>query len=142
MQTPHTDAQPTDVLEPAPPSPAGAAPSRAAPGDKAPRASRVPSIIVGVIVAAIAGLSIWYLVRPQPLLVQGEVDATRLDIAARVDGRVAEIPVARGQNVAAGAVLVRIDNPETHRQARAGGGGQGRRRGAARQHQCRHARRR
>ena len=81
-------------------------------GDKAPRASRVPSIIVGVIVAAIAGLSIWFLVRPQPLLVQGEVDATRLDIAARIDGRVADIPVTRGENVAAGAVLVRIDNPE------------------------------
>ena len=44
---------------------------------------------------------------------QGEVDATRLDIAARVDGRVKEIPVERGQNVPAGAVLVRIDNPET-----------------------------
>ena len=112
MQTPHTDAQPTDVLEPAPPSPTGAAPSRAAPGDRAPRASRAPSIIVGVIVAAIAGLSIWFLVRPQPLLVQGEVDATRLDIAARIDGRVADIPVTRGENVAAGAVLVRIDNPE------------------------------
>jgi HlyD family secretion protein len=112
MQTPRTDAQPTDVLEPAPSSPAGSAPSRAAPGDKAPRPSRVPSIIVGVIVAAIAGLSIWFLVRPQPLLVQGEVDATRLDIAARIDGRVADIPVSRGENVAAGAVLVRIDNPE------------------------------
>ena len=62
--------------------------------------------------AAIAGLSIWFLVRPQPLLVQGEVDATRLDIAARIDGRVADIPVTRGENVAAGAVLVRIDNPE------------------------------
>jgi HlyD family secretion protein len=34
-------------------------------------------------------------------------------MAARVDGRVAEIPVDRGQNIAAGAVLVRIDNPET-----------------------------
>jgi HlyD family secretion protein len=107
MQTPRTDTQPTDVVEPAPPSPAGAAP-----GDKTPRASRVPSIVVGVIVAAIAGLSIWFLVRPQPLLVQGEVDATRLDIAARIDGRVADIPVTRGENVAAGAVLVRIDNPE------------------------------
>ena len=107
MQTPRTDTQPTDVVEPAPPSPAGAAPD-----DKAPRASRVPSIIVGVIVAAVAGLSIWFLVRPQPLLVQGEVDATRLDIAARIDGRVADIPVTRGENVAAGAVLVRIDNPE------------------------------
>ena len=90
------------------------------PRNAAAPSGRLPSIIVGVVVAAVAGLSIWYLVRPQPLLVQGEVDATRLDIAARVDGRVAEIPVVRGQNVAAGAVLVRIDNPETiakHEQA-------------------------
>jgi HlyD family secretion protein len=73
----------------------------------------VPSVIFGVVVAAVAGLSIWYLVRPEPLLVQGEVDATRFDLAARVDGRVAEIPVERGQNVKAGAALVKIDNPET-----------------------------
>src|SRR5262245_7933849 len=75
--------------------------------------TRLPSIIVGVVVAAVGALSIWYLLRPQPLLVQGEVDATRFDIAARVDGRVAEIPVERGQDIAAGAVLVKIDNPET-----------------------------
>src|SRR5947209_6327136 len=82
--------------------------------------SRLPSIIVGLVIAAVAGLSIWYLVRPEPLLVQGEVDATRSDIAARVDGRVGEIPVERGQDVAAGAVLVKIDNPKTvakHEQA-------------------------
>jgi HlyD family secretion protein len=103
------------------------APTEAAPGQprdpakpRPPASSRIPGIIVGLVVAAVAGLSIWYLVRPEPLLVQGEVDATRLDIAARVDGRVADIPVVRGQNVAAGAVLVRIDNPETlakHEQA-------------------------
>ena len=90
------------------------------PMEKQHRPERAPAIIVGLVIAAVAGLSIWYLVRPQPLLVQGEVDATRFDIAARVDGRVAEIPVVRGQNVAAGAVLVRIDNPETiakHEQA-------------------------
>jgi HlyD family secretion protein len=80
----------------------------------------MPSIIVGVVAAAVAALSLWYLVRGQPLLVQGEVDATRFDIAARVDGRVGEVPVTRGQNVAANAVVVRIDNPETiakHEQA-------------------------
>src|SRR5215472_7218577 len=82
------------------------------PIEKRHRAQRAPSIIVGVVITAVAGLSIWYLVRPQPLLVQGEVDATRFDIAARVDGRVGEIPVERGQDVAAGAVLVKIDNPE------------------------------
>jgi HlyD family secretion protein len=66
-----------------------------------------------VVIAAVATLSIWYLVRGEPLLVQGEVDATRFDIAARVDGRVGDVPVVRGQNVDANAVLVRIDNPET-----------------------------
>jgi HlyD family secretion protein len=82
--------------------------------------SRLPSVTVALVIVAVVGLSIWYLVRPQPLLVQGEVDATRFDIAARVDGRVADIPVVRGQDVAAGAVLVKIDNPETvakHEQA-------------------------
>ena len=88
-------------------------PAKKPPMDTRPRPARAPSIIVGLVIAAVAGLSIWYLVRPEPLLVQGEVDATRSDIAARVDGRVGEIPVERGQNVAAGAVLVKIDNPET-----------------------------
>jgi HlyD family secretion protein len=76
-------------------------------------ATRIPSIVVGIIAAVVVALSLFYLLRPEPLLVQGEADATRLDIAARVDGRVKEIPVERGQNVSANAVLVRIDNPET-----------------------------
>src|SRR6478736_5283546 len=74
--------------------------------------TRTPSIIVGIVAAIVVALSVFYLLRREPLLVQGEADATRLDIAARVDGRVKEIPVERGQNVPAGAVLVRIDNPE------------------------------
>jgi HlyD family secretion protein len=89
------------------------APPPAAEIPKRPAPNRIPAIIVGVIIAAVAALSIYYLARGEPLLVQGEVDATRLDIAARVDGRVGEIPVVRGQNVGAGAVLVKIDNPET-----------------------------
>jgi HlyD family secretion protein len=75
--------------------------------------STIPSIIVSVVAVVVVALSLFYLLRPEPLLVQGEADATRLDIAARVDGRVKEIPVERGQNVPANAVLVRIDNPET-----------------------------
>lgn len=81
--------------------------------DRPRRPGFVPAITVVVVALAVVGLSLFYLLRSEPLLVQGEVDATRLDIAARVDGRVKEIPVERGQNVSAGAVLVRIDNPET-----------------------------
>src|ERR1700736_5758518 len=109
-----TEAPPAQPMRAAPEPPVRPAPEppREAAKKWLPAPSRVPSIIVGVVIAAVAGLSIWYLVRPQPLLVQGEVDATRYDIAARVDGRVGTIPVERGQDVAAGAVLVRIDNPE------------------------------
>jgi HlyD family secretion protein len=64
------------------------------PKDAPTRTARrtTPSIVVAAVVAAIVGLSVWYLVRGQPLLVQGEVDATRFDMAARVDGRVARDP--------------------------------------------------
>jgi HlyD family secretion protein len=111
------DTQNPNVQTQAAPAPPGAAakefPKEPPKPPQAPSPTRVPSIIVGAVIVAVAALSVWYLVRPQPLLVQGEVDATRFDIAARVDGRVAEVPVERGQNVAAGAVLVKIDNPET-----------------------------
>src|SRR5499426_2393641 len=102
-----------DMQTPEGPTEAAQQPPKEEPKSKAPPSARIPSIVVAVVIAAVAGLSIWYLVRPQALLVQGEVDATRLDIAARVDGRVGAIPIKRGQTVPAGAVLVEIDNPET-----------------------------
>jgi len=68
--------------------------------------------ITAALSLAIIGLAIWYLARPEPLLVQGEVESTRIDIAARVPGRLARVPVARGEDVAAGTTLLLIDNPE------------------------------
>ena len=79
---------------------------------KAPKVARAPAIIVTVIICAVVGLSLWYLAQPQPLIIQGEADATRIDIAARVDGRVGQRPVERGDNVTAGQLLFQIDNPE------------------------------
>src|SRR5690349_10335679 len=81
------------------------------PGDKY-RRSALPAVLVAVVVLAITALALWYAVQPQPLLVQGEADATRIDIAARVDGRVGQRPIERGDTVAAGQLLVAIDNPE------------------------------
>ena len=66
--------------------------SEATPAEQANRphsATRTPAIIVGVVAAAVIGLSLFYLLRPEPLLVQGEADATRFDIAARVVCRLA-----------------------------------------------------
>src|SRR5271154_1045053 len=110
----------TDVKESAAPEDrAKAEPQRERPTGSATSAAT----IVTLIVAGIVGLSIWHLARPQPLIVQGEADATRIDIAARGDGRVGKRPVERGQNVAARQLLFEIDNPELitkWRQAEAG----------------------
>jgi HlyD family secretion protein len=78
----------------------------------AKQGGRSTAFAVTLIVFAILGLSVWYLSVPTTLLIQGEADSTRIDIAARVDGRVLKIPVVRGQNVDEGAVLLQIDNPE------------------------------
>lgn len=81
---------------------------------EAPAAKRpiLATLLVTLIIAGIVWLSISYLSQPQPLLVQGEADATRIDISARVDGRVDTRPVERGDNIAAGQVLLTISNPE------------------------------
>ena len=69
-------------------------------------------LIVGLLFVAMIGLSIWYLSRREPLVVQGEVQSRTFDMAARVDGRIGQIVVARSQNVSQGDQLILIDNPE------------------------------
>ncbi len=78
----------------------------------ATRGSKAAAAFVVTFMAAMVGLSLWYVTRPQVLLVQGEADATRIDIAARIDGRIATRPAARGDNVAAGQVLLTIENQQ------------------------------
>src|SRR5271166_4811813 len=70
------------------------------------------ALFVGALFFALIGLSIWYLTRSEPLVVQGEVQSRTFDMAARVDGRIGQIVVARSQDVSQGAPLIRIDNPE------------------------------
>jgi len=70
------------------------------------------AVIVAVLFVVMIGLSIWYLTRREPLVVQGEVQSRTFDLAARVDGRIGQIVVDRSQDVKQGAPLIRIDNPE------------------------------
>jgi HlyD family secretion protein len=96
------------------PSPVPEQPHLALDPSRAREGRRLDSrlVITALLFIAVIGLAIWYLVRPEPLLVQGEADSTRIDIAARVSGRLVKIAVARAENVEAGATLLVIDNPE------------------------------
>ncbi len=70
------------------------------------------ALIVAVLFVTMIGLSVWYLTRQEPLVIQGEVQSRTFDMAARVDGRIGQIVVARSQDVGQGAPLIHIDNPE------------------------------
>jgi HlyD family secretion protein len=88
----------------------------------APRRTRRPApavVILAILFVVMIGLSVWYLSRQEALVVQGEVQSRTFDMAARVDGRVGQIVVARSQDVARGAPLIRIDNPELVAKERA-----------------------
>ena len=71
-----------------------------------------PLTIAGVAVAGLVLALLWTVERPQPLVIQGEVEATRVDLAARVSGRVAKSPVDLGDRVSAGDVVVELDSPQ------------------------------
>src|ERR1700760_735479 len=86
---------------------------------RGPRRPAPAVLIVAVLFVTMIGLSIWYLGRREPLVVQGEVQSRTFDMAARVDGRIGQIVVARSQDVARSAPLIRIDNPELVAKERA-----------------------
>jgi HlyD family secretion protein len=102
---------PAETSEKAPPTIDRVSPEATTSPPRPPRRNPL-AIVAAVIFVAVIGLAIWYLARPEPLLVQGEVESTRIDIAARVSGRLEKLAVTRGQNVPAGATLLVIDNPE------------------------------
>ncbi|MEO7994090.1 MAG: HlyD family efflux transporter periplasmic adaptor subunit [bacterium] len=57
--------------------------------------------------------------RPDPhtIRLSGSIEVTRIDLAARADGRVAAIPVTEGSTVKQGDVLIRLENPSLAAQA-------------------------
>lgn len=79
--------------------------------DAAPRSARLiyAALLLGV--AAVA-VSIWAMTRPAPPAIQGEVAAPRVDVSARISGRVAEIGADTGDSVTDGLLLVRLENPQ------------------------------
>ncbi|MFN3972946.1 MAG: HlyD family secretion protein [Gemmobacter sp.] len=70
-----------------------------------------PLLVLGLLGVAIA-LSVWWVTRPGPLLIQGELAAPRVDVSARASGRVAGIMADLGGRIEAGQVLAELTNPQ------------------------------
>lgn len=69
---------------------------------------------MGLVALAGIGLAglLFLATRPPPLVVQGEVTADRIDVSARVAGRIERIGVRVGDRVDAGQVLAEIASPQ------------------------------
>ncbi len=67
--------------------------------------------IAFVVMGAIIAVSVWYATRPVPLTVQGEFHSKQVQVAAKVPGNIASLPVIEGMHVKKGEILATIDSP-------------------------------
>ena len=74
------------------------------------------SLLVGFIglLALVLGLCIigWIALRPDPLVLQGEAEATEVRVAGKLAGRINRLYVQEGMPVSKGDTLMLIDSPE------------------------------
>lgn len=76
-------------------------------------------VISIVLMLSVAG---WFMLIPQPLTIQGEVEATQVKVASKIAGRIKEIHIREGEQVEQGTLLISLDSPELQakfRQAKA-----------------------
>ena len=80
------------------------------------KTSKNYNLLIGVaaLVAIVLTISVvGYIVsRPQPVVIQGEAEATEYRISGKVPGRIEEFRGTEGQKVKKGDTLVIIDSPE------------------------------
>ncbi|MBR3989068.1 MAG: efflux RND transporter periplasmic adaptor subunit [Bacteroidales bacterium] len=75
----------------------------------------VAALVIILIVISVVG----YLVsRPQPIVIQGEAEATEYRVSGKVPGRIEEFRAEEGQTVHKGDTLVIIDSPEIRSKIR------------------------
>jgi HlyD family secretion protein len=67
------------------------------------------ALVSGLIILTLAG---WLLMKPEPLILQGEIEATQIKVASKIPARIAEIRVKEGQSVKKGDTLIILDSPE------------------------------
>ena len=67
--------------------------------------------LAALLVIILAG---WFAVRPAPRILQGQFEATQIDVGAKVPGRLDSLLVRLGDTVQKGQLLAVIDSPEIH----------------------------
>lgn len=77
-------------------------------------------LVLAAILAVVVGGAVYgsqYVFKPVPLVVQGEVDATQVDVAPKIFGRVETLHVKAGDAVTKGQALAQLKSPEIEAKA-------------------------
>lgn len=70
------------------------------------------SVVIALLVLTAVGLSLWHTYQPQPTTLQGQVEAQQYLLSSKIPGRLGEVHVRRGDTVAKGDAVFRIESPE------------------------------
>jgi len=65
-----------------------------------------------LLVIAIVSLIGWIVLKPEPIMLQGQAEATEVRVSGKIPGRIKKFMVSEGMNVNKGDTLVFIDSPE------------------------------
>ncbi len=76
------------------------------------RSERIVLYTAVVGIAAIVSLTGYFLIKPAPIILQGEVEATQIRVSSKIAGRIDSLHVKEGATVNKGDVLVSIESPE------------------------------
>lgn len=72
----------------------------------------ISSIISIIIIVAIIGLSIWFINKPTQVTIQGQVDATQINVSPKIAGRLEQVLIKEGDMVKEGDLLAVLSTPE------------------------------
>lgn len=67
-----------------------------------------------LLVIAVISLIGWIVIKPEPIMLQGQAEATEVRISSKIPGRIEKFMVSEGMNVKKGDTLVLIASPELH----------------------------
>lgn len=68
--------------------------------------------VIGIVLLVWLAWSFWDAYQPQPLVLQGQIEAREYTVSSKVPGRIAEVLVRKGDMVEVGQLIFRIDSPE------------------------------
>jgi HlyD family secretion protein len=79
---------------------------------KRSRSSLVIGLLVLLTVVVLVSIVGWIVLKPEPVVIQGEVEATEVRVSGKLAGRILAFGAVEGETVRAGQLLVQLSSPE------------------------------